>query len=962
MLYSAPMAGMSESDWRALMRYYRRCVSSEMAGAVHPIGAEGRLFALPTDGVELEVGAWAVRNPSRFLGMVRSAEQTQRQRSLYLGYPVVVVEGQADGRTRATRHVAPLLTVELSVQPLGTGSTAWLPATDELPQVHLGVLGQLGVDDENIDAVAAAMPFDGLLDGPLAAISTELEELLGLRVLAGDAAPPPTQRPLAPGIHDRAIVYVDESGQMIRGLLEELEALEDRWREAHETGLAWLLGHPPPPPSPGSMPPAIAPWPLNPAQEQAVQLGMTGPLTMVTGPPGTGKSQLIADVVATSWAAARSVCVSSTNNRAVDVVSDRLGALAPGLLIRSGNTTFRDAAQRTIERLANATRSARSPVEVRGDVARNWSALHAGRARVEQRCALDRDMEEVLAERDACARTTGADLAWLARLSDFEIGDRAATGQRLSRARLFAGWRQRRWLRGLRIPPLEGTFPVAIQLLAAEHRRRRILADPTPPLDDVLEADRRERRHFVDDSRRLACELVDAEVQAGHGTLVSCSRAVVLPRLGHGASFAALQRVLRGWATTSLSAHGSFPLTPRLFNLVVIDEASQCSIPAILPLLYRARAVMIVGDPRQLTHVSRVDERTNRRHLTAAGLGTEWAELGRLDYRHSIFHALDAVATERVLLDEHYRCHPAIAEAANRLFYEGNLTILTDPNSVGEKPPFRWNPVRGTVSRWHGESSAVNQDEARAVVDVVAELLSDGVTSLGVVTPFRGQAEVIRSLLRRASLPLALPPEWLSASVGTAHTFQGGERDVIVFSPVVSEATPQSVRGFLDKTPNLVNVALTRARQRFIVVGDADACTATGGKLAELTRTVLQSQAEWATEREERYGRIDSDAERALHHALVAAALPVQAKPRWHNIEFDFAVRDGPHLIDVECDGAHHLDAHGRARASDRSRDDVLSSHGITVLRFPDWRCRHEPEAVAAEVSQRLARLREGVA
>ncbi len=58
------------------------------------------------------------------------------------------------------------------------------------------------------------------------------------------------------------------------------------------------------------------------------------------------------------------------------------------------------------------------------------------------------------------------------------------------------------------------------------------------------------------------------------------------------------------WIVTSLSARRALPLSPCLFDLVIIDEASQCDIPSALPLLYRARRALIIGDPHQLRHIS----------------------------------------------------------------------------------------------------------------------------------------------------------------------------------------------------------------------------------------------------------------------------------------------------------------------------------------------------------------------
>ena len=81
--------------------------------------------------------------------------------------------------------------------------------------------------------------------------------------------------------------------------------------------------------------------------------------------------------------------------------------------------------------------------------------------------------------------------------------------------------------------------------------------------------------------------------------------------------FPKIAKILPCWAVTSLSARGRLPFEPGLFDLVVIDEASQCDIASALPLLFRARRAVIIGDPLQLKHVSTVAPQQDRLILSA---------------------------------------------------------------------------------------------------------------------------------------------------------------------------------------------------------------------------------------------------------------------------------------------------------------------------------------------------------
>ena len=167
----------------------------------------------------------------------------------------------------------------------------------------------------------------------------------------------------------------------------------------------------------------------------------------------------------------------------------------------------------------------------------------------------------------------------------------------------------------------------------------------------------------------------------------------------------------------------------------------------------------------------------------------------------------------------------------NRLFYQGRLTVLTDPAAPGRialpGPALRWrqapgHAVRGPSGRsWRNDAEA---NEVDAVLDELIEELPDTAT-IGVVTPYRGQAELIAERAGRFGERV---------KVGTAHKFQGGERDVMVFSLVAGRNEAPGRFNWIDQQPELWNVAITRARSRLVVIGDADLWRERGGVGAEL--------------------------------------------------------------------------------------------------------------------------------
>lgn len=306
-------------------------------------------------------------------------------------------------------------------------------------------------------------------------------------------------------------------------------------------------------------------------------------------------------------------------------------------------------------------------------------------------------------------------------------------------------------------------------------------------------------------------------------------------------AFRRLARHLPVWITPSLSARNALPLRPGLFDLVVIDEASQCDIASAVPLLYRARRAAVIGDPHQLQHIPGIPEQEESDLPTAPELLPDWSYV-----RHSLFAR--ATAAEEAMtgkqpefLNEHYRSHEAIIGFSVRHIYEDPLHVRTDEEALRSRLPgvdlgVFWHDTPGQVPA--GLRSAYNPVEIEAVIGLLqrwveAGWFREGQVSVGVVTPFRAQKERLQRRVRGAAWYDVVAPH---LRIGTAHTFQGDERDVIVFSPVVSEGMRPGTKQWVAETRSLLNVSVTRARAALHIVGDRSACASAGGVLTALTQ------------------------------------------------------------------------------------------------------------------------------
>lgn len=839
------------------------------------------------------------------------------------------------------------------------------------------------------------------------------------------------------GLYNRAVLVMAERSPFTQGLESELKQLTQlSASQFSDTALGnWIQG------TVDVIPGAeqrllVEVLPLNTEQRQAIQQALSNKLTIVTGPPGTGKSQVVTDLLINAAWQGKRVLFASKNNKAVDVVETRINSLGPRpILLRVGSQQYQT-------RLAEYLLSMLSTTATAEDRHSYEESLTSHNRVVERLVALDQETEQLISLRN---RVDALDQAaekvrelltagQFAGVRELDLKPLLNVSRKLAQA-IDAATRDKQPLFGRvlwtfkRKERLAQLNTVAEQL--PEALQSQLALEPVPTALDELSlpewGDYQQQlqsrldlvEHAIDYFEALealqnskSLEQIGREQTAWIQALSDNAQALwkawlvtqpsALSRedrqklnryhsllkmvidtgpdgslsreVGrqYRAIFGEVSHLLPCWATTALSARGKIPFEAGFFDLVVFDEASQCDIASALPLLYRAKQAVVIGDPKQLSHISGLQRGQDQQLLEKHGLLNDFPHWA-YSY-NSLFDLAAGIADGEsiVNLRDHHRCHSDIIEFSNQAFYEGRLRVATRhdrlvrPNS--QEPGIRWVHVQGQAHR-PASGGAENLQEAHQIRSELRQLILEcGYQgSVGVVSPFRSQANLIRKVVHEdEALATALTRhEFL---VDTVHRFQGDERDLMIFSPVVATGVSAGALGFMRNTPNLFNVAITRARGMLVVVGDAQACASCGIDYLEhfarytqqLTHAAEQAKVQQVVDLGSEYPSVSnpehvSDWERHFYKALYQAGIRALPQYRVEKYALDLAVFDGDRRLDIEVDGErYHRNWTGELCRRDQMRNQRLFELGWYVKRFWVYEIRDDLDGCIKQIKDWL--------
>lgn len=389
------------------------------------------------------------------------------------------------------------------------------------------------------------------------------------------------------------------------------------------------------------------------------------------------------------------------------------------------------------------------------------------------------------------------------------------------------------------------------------------------------------------------------------------------------------------WIMSHYQVSETMPAEIGMFDLVIIDEASQSTIE-VLPVLMRAKKILVVGDNKQVSPSN-------------AGLSSERIQLLREKYLYgqphrdyltpdfSLYDMASSIYDSSVMLLEHFRSHPSIISYSNMNYYDNKIKPMRISKSSERlspplEPIFVPNGQRETKSNKH-----INREEAKAIVVEMGRIIRD--IRVDPDSKFKNKTIGAISLLGQAQAEYiqtqaldAFGAEMLSLmqfACGEASSFQGAERDIIFLSMVADPENSYPLSGVAYE--QRLNVAASRAREKMYLVHSVELEDLSPKDLRKGLLSHFYIDHESSANDHFSGKLFNSEFETEIYNTLLEMGYQVKPKQRVGAYIIDLVVEsDSDNRLAIECDG----DANNHDWAKDMLKQRDLERSGWVF-----WRC-----------------------
>jgi very-short-patch-repair endonuclease len=801
---------------------------------------------------------------------------------------------------------------------------------------------------------------------------------------------------------------------------------------------------------------ARIPMSLSRNQINAIHMAWQNEISYIQGPPGTGKSHTIIALMLSAIILGKKVLLVSQKKAAIDIVRDKVNSFLSSehaLIYVGGDTSERRKLKGFLDEKLALTRgrqysvddlnirlkySERKIEELRDNLNRNYERLRdltnlesqyyaQNESFVELRQSHEKKYRYPLRLITIAEQFHQRSINNLGRMRQLEVGDALTLRNRIFLARSYKVYLEklgadRKGILEQRSTYLQDLLNLAYAFTESQNAYslldRRQSATNSLSLRRNIEEDQKLLNSELKKNLRLLAErnlnasLMGSRDNTVRGNVDSFSSMLhyvsphKLIEVMNRIDYNKLTQALPLWAGEIKDLGSYLSFSSEVFDLVVVDEASQVNIAEVIPALYRGTRFCVVGDKAQLGlnaaglfRLNKTFEQLSWNQYLSGAVPFSRAEQDQLLVSNSsildFITAGSGFTVPHEMLDEHYRSMPQLAHFTSEEFYQNKLRVMTEtPANVkticfqpikveGERDPKK-KVVPAEVDRLREMLVAlVRRGSYRSDSLLSKHQFVDGKPSIGVVSFLTNQRDHIRerieaefSLEERGKFQLA---------VGTPEEFQGNERDII-FLTLGLDGTSRWGKGHYEN-PNRFNVATSRARKfTYMVYAGLPSNTDLLKRYARHFRVetkpsdfiepsddlppVLSTFPRW------RFGEkgLESEFEREVYNRLLQFVkvepngLEIYNQVPSCNKRIDFVLYNNinERSCAIEVDGKQHFGPDGSLDPDDIEREKILKRAGWTMLRIPyydwydgGWLCRDDNPDFMAKWQSFCGKLRE---
>ncbi|TPN82104.1 AAA domain-containing protein [Aquimarina algicola] len=509
---------------------------------------------------------------------------------------------------------------------------------------------------------------------------------------------------------------------------------------------------------------SIKPFILNEAQENSVKAANTVNKSVVVGPPGTGKSYTVSAIAIDYLSQGKSVLIATQTDEALQVLSDKLQSFSVGRYrVKAGGSRYKRSLISSLEKFLYKF----DQLPYRSQMNRDWSHLSK----------LIKRLKEIEVE-----------------FSNIEEKSIDLT-QKVINASGIAGYIRVKWLKLFRL---------------WQKQEWRLIDEYILSLKNSIKEGNNKLMGQLLNEVEYKINFHRKELQALVNSLKNDDLALQSDRL-NAINFNVILKALPVWLVKIDNAAEVLPMHKEMFDLLIIDEATQCDMASVLPLMQRAKHLVVTGDPKQLRHISFLSKQQmfdiSKKH------NLKWDEKFNYRKKSLLDFTLENIESSNQLnfLNEHYRSLPDIIAFSNQKFYDDSLLVINDLPKYRDQQSVFIHEIEGKRN-----TKGANEKEAKEIIKYVKKLIrnEDSVnrkqaTTLGIISPFRDQVSYLGRLIRKEITLSQLQKH--NIRIGTPFSFQGDERDIMLISLAIDDDSHHSAMNYLNRE-DVFNVMITRAR------------------------------------------------------------------------------------------------------------------------------------------------------